>query len=210
MYQIFHFYVSDVLAVFALIAALFAGWKILHKPTMNLLKKFIGVAILEENQNKMAITLEFLAEKANQIHTQLTINGGTITIKDDLGMIKDSLAVIRAEQMATIELSSIPTFINNGDGECTFVNQALCNLFGAKSKEEMLMFSWTNFLDDNEKHIKADNYIRSLEVNNVIRDSYHVNNPIKKTRTFCEYNATVTRDKSGKIRSVIGNVRSLE
>lgn len=227
-------YLDNILVVFALIGAIYGAYKVLKKPLMNFIKRLTGISELEthhaiisktladvtdklaaipklqDNQNEMAKTLSFLSEKVTQIHNQLTINGGAVTIKDDLGAIKDSLNVIRAEQMATIELSSIPTFINNGKGECIFVNDALCKLFGAKQKEEMLNYSWTNFLDDDEKQKKAEYYSHSIKINDVVRDHYHINNPITKTRCHAEYSATVTRDRNGAVKSVMGTFRILE
>ena len=209
MYQFFHEYSDDILKVCAVIAALYGGWKVLHKPTMNLFKKAIGVGVLENNQIEMSNTLKYLAEKAEQIHSQLTLNGGTVTIKDDLGMIKDSISIMRSELMSSVALSNTPTFINDATGSCIFVNDALCNIYGSK-KEEMLGFGWTNFLDDNEKELKAENWKRGIQHDSIFRDTYHVNNPITKQRFVCEYSANITRDKKGNPISIMGTVKVLQ
>ena len=208
MYKFFHEYSDTILKVCALIAALYGGWKVLYKPIMNLLKKAIGVDVLEANQIEMTKTLHYLAEKAEQIHGQLTVNGGTVTIKDDLGMIKDSINIMRSELMSSVALSNTPTFINDPTGSCVFVNDALCSIYGA-NKEQMLGFGWTNFLDDNEKEVKADNWKKGVQYDSIFRDSYHVNNPITKQRLLCEYSANITRDKKGNPISIMGTVKIL-
>ena len=208
MYKFFHEYSDTILKVCALIAALYGGWKVLYKPIMNLLKKAIGVDVLEANQIEMTKTLHYLAEKAEQIHGQLTVNGGTVTIKDDLGMIKDSINIMRSELMSSVALSNTPTFINDPTGSCVFVNDALCSIYGA-NKEQMLGFGWTNFLDDNEKEVKADNWKKGVQYDSIFRDSYHVNNPITKQRFLCEYSANITRDKKGNPISIMGTVKIL-
>jgi PAS domain S-box-containing protein len=209
MYQFFNEYSDNILKVFAVIAALYGGWKVLYKPIMNLLKKAIGVDVLESNQYEMTKTLNYLAQKAEQIHSQLTINGGTVTIKDDLGMIKDSISIMRSELMSSVALSNTPTFINDPTGSCIFVNDALCNIFGSK-KEQMLGFGWTNFLDDNEKEVKAENWKKGVQYDSIFRDTYHVNNPITGKRTLCEYSANITRDKKGSAISIMGTVKVLQ
>jgi len=208
MYNIFRFYIGDVLGVCALIAALYGGFKVLYKPIMNLLKRAIGVDILESNQIEMTKTLNYLAQKAEQIHGQLTINGGTVTIKDDLGMIKDSINIMRSELMSSVALSNTPTFINDPSGACIFVNDALCNIYGSK-KEQMLGFGWTNFLDDNEKEVKAENWKKGVQYDSIFRDTYHINNPITGKRFMCEYSANITRDKKGNPISIMGTVKIL-
>ena len=184
---------------FGLIGSMYGVIKIL-KPVMknwyinNILKPVISDCISP------------LSKKVDQILTQLTVNGGSVTVKDDLTNMKNSINILRSENRAQLYLSDSPTFINDETGKCVFVNDALCDLFGA-TKDEMLGFGWSNFLLDEEKKIKTENFARALKTDMNIKDSYHVKNGITGEIILCEYIATVTRDKVGRPISVIGSVK---
>lgn len=44
-----------------------------------------------------------------------------------------------------------PIFLCDGSGDCTYANDAICELFGL-SKEKMLGNGWTSAVDENQRH----------------------------------------------------------
>lgn len=186
---------------FGIIGSLYGLFKII-KPIMknwyinNVLKPVISECILP------------ISNKVDLILNQLTVNGGNLTVKDDLTNMRTSINILRSENRAQIALSNTPTFINDETGNCIFVNEALCELFGA-TKDEMTGFGWVNFVLDSEKKQKIENFERSFKTDTYIKDSYHIINGITKEQICCEYLATVTRDKYGKPVSVIGTVKKI-
>lgn len=153
-------------------------------------------------------SMQGMNNKLDTVINQLTINGGTVTIKDDLQAIKAGLRNLREEQRAHISLSNEPTFINDASGSCIMVNDALCELFGA-TKDQMLGYGWINFLQDNEKQIKQDNWNRSLKTDAYIKDSYTVIRGETHEKINCEYAATIIRDAKNNVVSVLGKVKRI-
>lgn len=186
---------------FGLIGALYGAFKII-KPIM---KNWYINNVLKPVINDCVKPIE---NKLDQIYNQLTVNGGNLTVKDDLTNMRTSINILRAENRAQIALSDTPTFINDETGACVFVNDSICDMFGA-TKDEMLGYGWVNFLLDSEKKQKAENFERGLRSDTYIKDSYHVINGVTGEQIQCEYLATVTRDKYGKPVSVIGTVKRI-
>jgi PAS domain S-box-containing protein len=214
-----HRFLEYILVLFAVIGGLYGAYKIIKPTAMSWIQNKFGVTELYKGQAEIradvkkavskqeAVNIRML-EKLDSVLVQLTINGGSVTVKDDLSSIKKNLNKIHAEIISYISLSPNPTFLNNEDGSCIAVNEALCNLFGA-TRDEMLGYGWINFLDDSEKNQKADNWKRGIQKDFSITDRYYITNGKTGERIYCEYVATITRDNEGKIMSIMGIVNRI-
>lgn len=197
---------KDALVLFAFIGGIYGAYKVLKNPLMSWIKSKLGISDLYEGQAELKTDMKRGLEKLDAVMTQLTINGGSVTVKDDLSIIKKDIKALGSEMRAFTEFSESPIFINNRDGTCTYVNEAICKLFGAK-REEMLGFGWVNFLPDDERYVKSENWLRSIQKDSVINDTYHIINGVTGEKIFCEYTATITRDLKGDPITIVGTVR---
>ena len=199
---------KDIIVIFTIIGMLYGAYRILKPKAVNWIQSKLGISDLYKGQTEIQSDLKRGLEKMDSMLVQLTINGGSVTIKDDLTSIKKSLGAIKSELRASLDASPIPTFINEASGSCVYVNEALCNLFGA-TREEMLGYGWINFLPDEEKKIKAENWQRGIKTDTSIRDRYHVIKGDTNEVMLCEYTATITRDSKGEPISILGTVKKI-
>lgn len=108
-----------------------------------------------------------------------------------------NLATISEERSKyLLESHDIPTYeCNVKTGECTWVNPALCNLFGIGYKS-MLGKGWLAGLDPNEATICWEHFQKAIRIDMPYSWTYTIINQITGRQISCKTTATVIRDQN--------------
>ena len=123
-----------------------------------------------------------LADKLDEIHAQITVNGNTKnTLRDKFSRIEEDVHLIVSLQRANLESVVQPRFECDPAGRCIWVNEALCALFGQS----------VNTMVDTD----GNGWLRSIEEAN---DVFHDWADAVKNKTPYQREYTVRNQKTGK------------
>lgn len=139
-----------------------------------------------------------------KVNYEINNNGGK-SIKDLVEKTNVNLQKLLATQEAMLSISEQAIFKCNEDGDCTFANESLCELYGA-AMEDMLGFGWVNFIKESERDAAEKNWKRSIQHDRQITYSYTVVNGDTGKEIPCYYRAAIKRDAENKIISILGVV----
>ena len=110
--------------------------------------------IIEASRECIIEQLKPLNAKIDEVYEQITVNGYRKgTLRDKLGQIDDAIHMLMLNQRTNIDNSPQPRFECDANGKCTWVNEALCALFG-QSFNEMISADgsgWLASIEEPEK-----------------------------------------------------------
>ena len=144
--------VSQILGtVITVVGVLYSAWRWLIRPIKNHIeevsrhfKEFAAMTqVVKALDDKMNTTI---LPVINAVGTEFTKNGGN-SIKDRIQRIDDmvTLGELRSKMIANNFLS-VGAFERNTDGETTWVNKAICEMFGL-TEDEMMGNGWLAGVD---------------------------------------------------------------
>lgn len=115
-------------------------------------------------------------ERIDRVYAELTPNGGG-SIKDKINQLSRDVAILRSGLSFSLALNPHCIFEASPDGECTFANVALCELFGV-SQAEIVGRGWLSVLDGSDAREKAwHTWTSCVERRIPYMDRYQVCNP---------------------------------
>lgn len=91
--------------------------------------------------------------KISVIYEQLTPNGGS-SLADKINKIKDKVTISEMRQQIVWANLAIGYYECNKEGECTYANNNLCEMFGL-SPEQMKGKGWLRAIDGEEERLKV-------------------------------------------------------
>ena len=160
------------------------------------------------NQALIFRHLDEMTGKLNLIMSEFKPNGGS-TLGDRIVDIGNNISIIMVERDATFQLSADAMFKADKNGYCTAANQSLCNLYGATS-EQMLGHGWFNFISESDRNRVKEEWQSIIKSGREISTYYYIDNPETGEVFPAHFRAIITRDKMGKVVSIIGVVQREE
>lgn len=164
------------------------------------LDRIIGYFKNRKANKRQKLSLESIEEQVQRIMKELSVNGGgsvkDVSIETHKEVLKHSKLIedlqtrtdlLRAQSRAKLEmqlnLDEDPAFLTNENGEFTYVNSAIQDMFGL-TKAEMLKFGWLKAISNpREKEDVREALRYSVEE----RISFSVNFNIVNQRTKTTY-----------------------
>ena len=134
--------------------------------------------------------------------------GGVKNIKDvpeKLKKIEKDRDILEGTISALIRLSDDAIFVCVADGSCIFVNDALCDLFGAQYND-MMGFGWAHFILKEEREAVHQAWDAGIKYNKMVAGEYTMVNGVTLEKIKCEYTAVVHRVR-GKVVTIFGMVK---
>lgn len=140
----------------------------------------------------------------DRILAELTPNGGG-SIKDRIRRIDESIAVIEHRYRWVQDCSLVAIYECSADGQATFCNAALCNLFGMPH-ESMLGTGWLAALVDEDRQSTWETWISSTEAGIPYSHSYEIINQRTGERIKVRTKAVAIKMRTGEIASYHGTI----
>lgn len=114
-------------------------------------------------------------ERIDKVYAELTPNGGG-SIKDKIDRLTRDVAILRGGLSFSLALNPHSIFEADPEGECTFANVALCEMFGLP-QAEMLGRGWLSVLEGSAAREKAwDTWASCVEKRIPYLDRYQIRN----------------------------------
>lgn len=126
-------------------------------------------------------------------------------IDNTVSHIDSKLKEFIAKDQSELRLSEKATFICSESGLCIDANPALCDLFGA-TRDQMLGYGWTDYIVKEDRDRAIKHWESAIEKNINIRDDYRIDRGLSGDIIEIYYNAVISRDDSGKIYHILGQV----
>lgn len=159
----------------------------------------MAVAKLEDQDR---IVNDKILPAIERIDKETKINGGVSTLKDRVILLQREIMTV-AEGMVN------PVYRCDIDGNCTFANNALRELFGLSS-EEMYRSGWLSAVDINEASRVYDHWHDCVKNDKPYSDTYKIINQSNGKYYRVKTSANPIRDAQGKILFWSGTISSEE
>lgn len=179
-----------ITGVSALIGAVTGGItavKAKHKVTKDLLSK-----------------VETLQKGLDAITTELSPNGGS-SFRDKVTRIEESIDLLKARWRLSLTSSSIGQYECDAEGQCTYANRALCEMFGL-DESQMMGNGWLASIDHTDRARVWDDWVRDIAKDIPYEDRYTVVNARTGERIPVKTIAVAHRSRVGKILGFYGRI----
>lgn len=190
-----------LVALVALSGTAYGIYKWLVTPLKNIMKNIEAHTAAIENITN-TITDKVLPI-INSLNKEFSVNSGK-SIKDQINRIDDAtrLAELRSKLIAS-NLLTTGAYECDAQGLCTWVNNALCELYGL-TEEQMLGNGWLAAVDESERAEVWNQWHENIKLDIPHESKYTIYN--RKTReTFKVRTTAIThRTNDGKVLAYYG------
>lgn len=151
-------------------------------------------------------SIDTIKKDIKTIKSEVTFNGGA--------SLKDTVYAMKWESdarfLSHLNLSPVPTYICDEDGQCIMVNTALCKLFGL-SYQEMTGYGWLKAIGKDQAERDSTHAAWQYSVKNDVPYDmeYTVTNQQTQKKTHCRSSAHALRTPTGEVLHYLGTVEIL-
>ena len=158
---------------------------------IDLLKNISGtistLTIIASALSASAFFLFKMWRNGQRVYNQLIPNGGS-SLADQINYIKKSIIISNQRQSMLWATINVPYYECDEHGVCTYVNEALANLFGM-SRDEMLTLGWVKAIVGQHERVRVVDEFMAAVRNKL---PYDVEYRVKNQRTGEEFMAKAT------------------
>jgi PAS domain-containing protein len=195
--------VEILVGVATLGGVLWGGWKLIIKPIKEILN---NQKVQKEEHVELRNTLnDKVLPVINSLEKEFSKNGGK-SIKDQINKINDavSLAELRSKMIAS-NLMTTGAYECNSQGECTWVNRAMCEMFGL-TFDQCLGNGWLSGLIGIDRADIWKNWIESINLDIPYEAEYIVHNHTTNKKLRVRSSAVSHKSVDGKILGFYGTI----
>ncbi len=148
--------------------------------------------------------LDELASKLDRVEAETQYNGGGTT----KAMVRKTLEQLTAHEFRLRSIMSVaptPLYECNASGDCTWVNDQLCELFGMEHSD-MLGRGWLRAITQDSRAEEAESWFASVRDDIPYSRSYVIENQRTGELNLCRTTAEALRHSDGKVLMYQGAV----
>jgi len=195
--------IEILVGLVTLIGVLWGGWKLIITPIRKILD------FTKNHVDEQAAICKTLNEEVlpiiNSLKNEFSKNGGK-SIKDQINRINDavSLAELRSKMIAN-NLITTGAYECAPNGECTWVNKALCDMFGL-TFEDCLGSGWLSGVLGDDRAYVWKQWNESIALDIPYEAEYTVMNHNTKKRFRVRTTAVAHKSIDGKVLGFYGTI----
>jgi len=195
--------VEILVGISALIGVLWGGWKLIVSPIRKILD-------YQQNHEKEQVEIrktlnEEVLPVINSLKREFSKNGGK-SIKDQINRISDAVALaeLRSKMIAS-NLLTAGTYECSPTGECTWVNKALCEMFGL-TYDECMGNGWLTGVVGDDRTYVWKQWNESISLDIPYEAEYLVLNHITNKKIKVRATAVAHKSIDGKVLGFYGTI----